>query len=167
MLLRAFEIGDAPMAVELSTDPYVPLICSLPSQATLEQAQEWVGRQQRLVEQGAGFVFAVVDASTGRALGRIGLWVASMSAGRASIGYLVTPSARGHGVATHALLAATGFAWSLPELHRLELYIEPSNVASVRTAERAGYEREGLLHSHQEIDGSRRDMLMFAAVRPT
>jgi MFS family permease len=41
------------------------------------------------------------------------------------------------------------FAWSIPALYRIELYIEPWNAGSVKTAERAGYEREGLLRSHQ------------------
>jgi ribosomal-protein-alanine N-acetyltransferase len=50
-------------------------------------------------------------------------------------------------------------------LHRIELYIEPWNVASVRTAERARYQREGLLRSHQEIGGRRRDMLLYAIIR--
>jgi ribosomal-protein-alanine N-acetyltransferase len=36
----------------------------------------------------------------------------------------------------------------------------------VRTAERAGYQREGVLRSHLEIGGRRRDMLLYAAVRP-
>ncbi len=48
----------------------------------------------------------------------------------------------------------------------MQLFVEPWNEASVRTAERAGYVREGLLRSHQEIGGRRRDMLLFAAVRP-
>jgi RimJ/RimL family protein N-acetyltransferase len=38
-------------------------------------------------------------------------------------------------------------------------------VASVRTAELAGYEREGLLRSHQEIGGKRVDMFLYAAIR--
>ena len=53
----------------------------------------------------------------------------------------------------------------VPRLHRLELLIEPWNTASVRTAERAGYEREGLLRSYLEIGGRRRDMLLYAVVR--
>jgi ribosomal-protein-alanine N-acetyltransferase len=40
-------------------------------------------------------------------------------------------------------------------------------VASIKTAERAGYEREGLLRSHQEIGGRRRDMLLYASIRET
>jgi RimJ/RimL family protein N-acetyltransferase len=47
----------------------------------------------------------------------------------------------------------------------MQLHIEPWNTASVRTAERAGYEREGLLRSYLEIGGQRRDMLVYAAVR--
>jgi len=53
-----------------------------------------------------------------------------------------------------------------PTLHRIELHIEPWNIGSIRVAETCGYEREGLLRSHQEIGGIRRDMLLYAAIRP-
>ena len=55
-------------------------------------------------------------------------------------------------------------AWglSLPEIHRLELYVEPSNEGSWRAAERAGYVREGLLRSWQPVGGHRRDMYMYS-----
>ncbi len=72
---------------------------------------------------------------------------------------------RGHSIASDALCALTTFAWTIPHLHRLELYIETWNAASIRTAERAGYEREGLLRSHQEIAGQRCDMFLYAAIR--
>jgi hypothetical protein len=45
---------------------------------------------------------------------------------------------------------------------RLELYVEPWNAASIRTAERAGSRREGLLRGWQEVGGERKDMLMHA-----
>jgi L-amino acid N-acyltransferase YncA len=92
----------------------------------------------------------------------IGLWLAQLAQGRPTAGYSVTPSARGRGIATAALRALTSFAWSVPGLHRIELHVEPWNVASVRTAERAGYAREGLMRSHQEIGGQRRDMLLYS-----
>lgn len=68
-------------------------------------------------------------------------------------------------MAASALIALTTFGWTIPQLHRIELYIEPWNTASARTAEKAGYLREGLLRSHQEIGGSRRDMLLYASIR--
>jgi len=165
VVLREFSDLDVTMAMELSTDPYVPLTGSLPPNASQQQALEWVHRQRGRPVEGIGFSFAIAEASTDRAIGAIGLWLAALSQGRGTAGYSVAPGARGHGVAAAALTALTSFAWTIPELHRIELYIEPWNVASVKTAERSGYEREGLLRSQREIGGRRRDMLLYAAVR--
>lgn len=165
VVLREFSALDVPMARELSTDPYVPLIGSLPANASQQQARDWVDRQRGRLAEGVGFSFAIVETSSDHAVGGIGLWLAALAQGRATAGYSVIPSARGRGVAAAALTALTSFAWSIPALHRIELYIEPWNTGSVRTAERAGYEREGLLRSHQEIGGRRRDMLLYAIIR--
>ena len=40
--------------------------------------------------------------------------------------------------------------------------MEPWNEASIRTAERAGFRREGLLRSWQEVGAERKDMLMYS-----
>jgi [ribosomal protein S5]-alanine N-acetyltransferase len=60
----------------------------------------------------------------------------------------------------------TAFGWTLSDLFRIELYVEPRNVGSVRTAEAVAYLREGLLRSHQPIGGRRADMLLYASLRP-
>ena len=62
--------------------------------------------------------------------------------------------------------ALTTFAWTIPALHRVELYIEPWNGSSIHVAEASGYQREGLLRSHQEIGATRRDMLLYTTTRP-
>jgi hypothetical protein len=83
VVLREFLDADAEMGRELSTDPYVPLVSTLPPSATEEQARAWV---------------------------------------------------------------------------------EPWITASLRSAERAGYQQEGLLGGCMEIGGRRRAMLVFAAL---
>lgn len=163
--LRKFRDEDAAMAMELATDPYVPTIGTLPAGASREEALSWVERQQQHHVRGTGFAFSIADAATNRCLGQIGLFIRELGKGRATAGYAVSPDARGRGVAADALLALMDFAWTLPTLHRVELYIEPWNTASVRTAENAGFVREGILRSHQEISGVRRDMLLYSAVR--
>jgi len=165
VVLRAFRADDLHLPIALSADPYVPLIGTLPPDATPREGREWITRQRGRLAEGRGFSFAVADARTDRAVGAIGLWLAGMPQGRAEVGYSIAPAERGRGLAAAALTAVTTFAWTIPELHRLELHIEPWNTASVRTAERAGYRREGLLASHQEIGGERRDMLLYARVR--
>jgi [ribosomal protein S5]-alanine N-acetyltransferase len=165
VVLRQFCAADLPMIQEMSTDPYVPLIGTLPPNASRQQAQGYLDRQRGRLPEGTGFSFAIAEAATGRGLGGIGLWLAGLDQGRATAGYSVTPSARGRGVAAAALTALTSFAWTIPAIHRIELYIEPWNAGSVKTAEQAGFEREGLLRSHQEIGGRRRDMLLYAVIR--
>lgn len=162
--LRAFVDTDVAMVRELATDPYLPLIGSLPVDADRADATAWIDRQHGRLAEGVGFSFCVVDADD-EPLGSAGLWTRGLVGGRATAGYAVRPSARGHGIAGDALQALTAFGWTLPGLHRLELYIEPHNVASRRTAERAGYQDEGLLREHQEIGGRRRDMCLYAALR--
>jgi len=165
VVLREFSAADLSMVQELSADPYVPLIGTLPPNASRQQALDYIDRQRGRLAEGTGFSFAIAEAGSGRGVGQIGLWLAGRDQGRATAGYLVVPSARGRGLAAAALTALTSFAWTVQGLHRIELYIEPWNTGSVKTAERAGFEREGLLRSHQEIGGRRRDMLLYAAIR--
>lgn len=152
------------MAVDLSADPYVPSIGSLPLNATEVQAGEWIERQRNSVERGAGFSFTIVDSESDTPAGNCGVWLRELPNGRASAGYALAPSHRGRRLATDALRVLTGFAAGLPGLHRIELCIEPWNAASVSTAEAVGYSREGLMRSHQWISGQRRDMLLYARV---
>jgi RimJ/RimL family protein N-acetyltransferase len=76
----------------------------------------------------------------------------------------VGPDHRGHGYAAQALAGLARWARSDLRIPRLELYIEKWNIASVRTAERAGFEREGLLRSWQTVVGVRRDKWMYSSI---
>ncbi len=162
--LRAFRDSDAIMVQELATDAYVPLIGSLPADADPAAALAWIARQHDRLVENVGFSFCIAGEQD-QPLGSAGLWTRGLPGGRATAGYAVRPSARGGGTATHALRALTEFGWTLPGLHRIELYIEPGNLGSRRVAERAGYRCEGTLRQHQEIAGRRRDMCLYAIIR--
>lgn len=163
--LRAVEARDGAMARRLSTDPYVPQTGSLPGDASASEAGAWVVRQQGRHAEGAGFSFTIARRSDGDAVGHCGLWVKGLEEGRASGGYAIAPAERGRGYAADALAALTEFAWSVPGVQRIELFIEPWNAASIRIAERAGYRRERLLVGYQMIGGQSRDVLLYVAVR--
>lgn len=163
--LREVRESDVVMARELAADPYVPLIGSIPAHGSIEDLLDWVRRQQVRHAEGSGFAFTIADVVDDTPLGHCGLWLRNLAQGLGSAGYAVAPSSRGRGVAKDALIALTRFAWTVQDLHRIELYIEPWNVASARTGQRAGYRMEGLLRSCQEIGGERRDMELHATVR--
>ncbi len=78
----------------------------------------------------------------------------------------MAPSARGRGIASAALAALTEFAWTRPDVNRVELFIEPSNLASIAVADRCGYRRQELVAGHSDFGGIRRDMLRWSHDRP-
>ncbi len=54
VMLREFAAGDAHLAMEMGTDPYIPLIGTLPAFPTDEQAAEWIERQRGRRDEGLG-----------------------------------------------------------------------------------------------------------------
>jgi RimJ/RimL family protein N-acetyltransferase len=54
------------------------------------------------------------------------------------------------------------WAWTVPGIERLELYVEPWNEASWRTAEAAGFRREGVLRQWQAVGQARRDVFIYS-----
>jgi RimJ/RimL family protein N-acetyltransferase len=160
--LRPFVLADLDLVREASGDPYIPLITTVPAVFSEDEGRRFIERQHSRAEEGVGYSFAIADSRTDRAVGQAGLWLRDISRGRAEVGYWVVNSSRGRGAA--ALAADTLAGWALGELGipRVELYVEPWNSASIRSAERAGFRREGLLRSWQELNGERRDMLMYS-----
>lgn len=163
IVLRPFEAGDADAVREASSDPAITDVTTVPTVTDPGLAEEWLIRQHERAVTGVGYSFAIeVD---GECVGQIGLWLRERDQGRATIGYWIRPARRRRGHALSALQTLTEWAWHLPEVHRLQLHIDPVNDASLRTAERAGYTREGLLRSWQKIGGERRDMFVYSRLR--
>ncbi|TDO66828.1 RimJ/RimL family protein N-acetyltransferase [Kribbella sp. VKM Ac-2571] len=161
-VLRAWELDDLPLVREASSDDYIPLITTVPATYSQSAGEAFVRRQWDRASTGAGYPFVIVRIEDGRPLGMVGLWLGDQSEGRASLGYWLARSARGHGIAAEALRAVV--YWALADLRvpRLQLYVEPWNAASQRTAEQVGFQREGLLRSWQQVGEERRDMIMYS-----
>lgn len=162
LVLRPWGYDDVGVVMEAGTDPFIPLISTVPARGDAADARAFVERQGNRPEEGMGHAFAIADAASGRAMGHIGLWVHTVGPGRATVGYWVAPSFRRRGVVTAALrrLATWGFAER--RLDRIELSIEPWNAGSRRAAERTGFRCEGLLRAYEHVGGERRDMLLYA-----
>lgn len=160
--LRPWETADLHAVREAATDPLIPLITTVPAVYSDTEGTAFVERQWRRPATGH-YPLVIARGSDGRAVGNVGLHV--LSADRASVGYWVLASARGAGAAGAGLRAITD--WGLRELGiaRLELYVEPWNTGSLRTAESAGYQREGLLRDWQRVGGELKDMVMYATLR--
>jgi len=161
-VLRAWELGDLPLVREASGDDYIPLITTVPSTYSQAAGEAFIQRQWERASTGSGYPFVIVRIEDGRPLGMVGLWVRDRGEGRASLGYWLAGSARGQGIAAKALRSVVRWALDDLQIPRLQLHVEPWNVASQWTAERVGFQREGVLRGWQQVGEERRDMIMYS-----
>lgn len=75
-------------------------------------------------------------------------------------------SARGRGVGTAAARLMLDYCFREEKLHRVYLRVFASNVQAVRSYEKAGFVKEGLLREDVCIDGQYRDIVWMAALNP-
>ena len=64
-----------------------------------------------------------------------------------------------------AVRAVLGHCFGVLDTHRVEAEIEPENKASIRLAERVGFQREGLLRDRMFVGGEPRSVLMYSLLR--
>jgi ribosomal-protein-alanine N-acetyltransferase len=165
-VLRPWSMDDVPLVMEAGQDSYIPLITTTPTDGSEASCRAFVERQWSRGRDGVGYSFAIAaDDARSQAVGQVGLWPVSPDPERASTGYFVVERHRGAGFAGRALATLATWAFDAIDMVRLELYVEPWNVGSIRTAERAGFVREGLLRKARRVGGERRDMFVYSRLR--
>ena len=71
VILRPFELRDAPLIATATTVPLIPLITTVPSGGTEADVRAYIDRQQQRLPTGMGYSFAIADADTDEAMGQI------------------------------------------------------------------------------------------------
>ena len=107
-----------------------------------------------------------MEQTTGKIVGSIGLRDADWEAGRTEIGYGMHTSQRGRGYATEAARAVGRWALTDGGMRRVQLRSRVDNVASLRVAEKAGYQREGTLRMAEQEGCEAHDLAVFSMIAP-
>ncbi len=172
--LRAGYDADAQRIVEAcsarSTQQWLP---NLPDPYVLSDARAYLQARLEARADGTGVAWTVTgadDANHDLLLGQVALMDVSWAGSDAEIGYWVHPDARGRGVATGAVRAATRHALlDMADgglgLDRVLLKAADGNEASHRVAERAGFTAVGRDRRAQPLrDGRRVDFVRYDLV---
>jgi [ribosomal protein S5]-alanine N-acetyltransferase len=152
--LRPLSLGDA-VVVEAALDD--PDICRWFDNRGVS-ARDVVERAVSRWQSGEAAEFALLDLE--ECVGS--LWLTLGADGRASVGYWLLPRARGKGITARALVLVSQWAFAELGVKRIGLLTDPQNAASVRVAERAGFQREGVLRSWAAVNGERVDHVSFS-----
>lgn len=160
--LRLMADADVPAIVEAVQDPQIPRFTTVPDPYGEEEARHLRRMAATGLHAGTELPALIVDAGSGRLLGAVGLHNLDPENGRCSAGYWVAVGERGRGVARRGLELLCRHGFDALEVKRVELWIEPVNLASLRVAAAVGFSREGLLRSFMPVGSKRRDMLMYS-----
>ncbi|MBX9614287.1 MAG: GNAT family protein [Brevundimonas sp.] len=124
-----------------------------------------LGVYAREMELGHAWPFFILDPTGRTLLGAITLSnVRRGVAETGTLGYWIGQPYAGRGLATAAVRALAGFAFRSVHLHRLEASCLPSNLASRRVLERAGFRKEGEARAYLKINGVWADHILFGLV---
>jgi RimJ/RimL family protein N-acetyltransferase len=162
IVLRPPREEDVGAVVAACRDPAVPRWTTIPAPYGEADARAWMAGHEAMRREGRGVCFGITRVQDDRLIGAIDLVVLSWPHACGELGYWLAPEERGRGLAVRAVRLVSDWALQTVGLARLEILAEPGNLPSQRVAERAGFQREGLLRSYRELKGSRRDYTIFS-----
>ncbi|MGW1256863.1 GNAT family N-acetyltransferase [Streptomyces sp. NPDC002513] len=164
LVLRPWAVADAPVVYQAFQDPAMHR-WHLHAADSEDEVRGWIDGWVRSWEGERNAQWAVVDAGTGRLLGRMALRNMELADGVAEVAYWTVPAARGRGVAPRAVTALTRWAFDVIGFHRLELTHALGNEASCTVATKTGFALEGTKRSALLHPDGWHDMHLHARVQ--
>jgi len=163
VLRRPKKTRDLDDVVAGASDPEVPrFIVLIPDPYTVEDARTWFEHVDRAWLSSDERTFAIFDKKSDDFLGVVTVRLREGG----SVGYWLTRDARGRGVMTEAVRAVVTWAQDQYAITHLVLTTDPSNFASQRVAERAGFSRAGLVAHHPPLADGRTESVLFELRNP-
>ena len=105
--------------------------------------------------------FSVVELDGGALVGSAVLWDIDNHHRSAHIGLGLLPSSRGKGYGSDVVAALCHYGFVVRGLHRLQIETLSDNAAMLRSAERNGFVREGVLRSSSWVMGEFLDEVLL------
>lgn len=108
----------------------------------------------------------IVDAKSDKMLGTIATFKPLFYQDSIEIGYILHDvTRRGEGIMAEAVGILCDYLFKSKNIFRIQLQIETDNIPSLRTAEKAGFTREGVLRQCLMSRGEPRDMAIYSILR--
>jgi RimJ/RimL family protein N-acetyltransferase len=146
-------------------DPLIPKFTRIPANYQMANAEHYVRERSP-----NGFTMRtelqLVLEYDGKFAGALSFHTLVLEEEKAEIGYWLTSDVRGKGIATKATKLLTEYGFETIGFHRIEALVVESNKPSLKVLSNAGYKQEGVLRDKSCCgDGTRENMVMFAAIR--
>ena len=170
-VVRCYHPGDGVLLSDAVNASYEHLTTFMPwakPYQSVEESEAIVRRFRGRYLLNEDFVLGIFSADERRLLGGSGFHLreGGLSQRSAEIGMWIRAEVAGKGLGTAVLKALLTWGFTEWPWERLAWRCDGRNLASRRTAEKAGLVHEGILRQHLLMpDGSRRDTVLFAMLK--
>jgi len=165
LLLRPLVAADAPTLFTAFSDPETTRYWSTAPWPSVADAQTLIAKDRLALPAGEYLRLGLELRATGALIGMCNLFQWVRPCRRAELGYGMQRAHWGHGLMHEALTALLRFGFEQLDLNRVEADVDPRNVGSVRSLERLGFIKEGLLRERWIVDGEVSDTGFYGLLR--
>ena len=131
--------------------------------ATLEEEKDWIRKAADSRKKGKLFVYSIFYDD--KLVGGCGITIHQSRMFIGEIGYFIDEAYWGKGIAAKAVRKLEKIGFKEIGLKRIEILMNPKNIASERVAIKCGYQKEGLMRKAIETNGKLFDALLYAKVK--
>lgn len=163
LTLRAPHDGDVDAIMAAVADPVTRRWLPLPDPYEREHAATFVAEKVPAVRASGNGLIRAIECD-GVLAGLIDLKWTDWRHRATEIGYWAAPTFRARGVMTEATVALSRWALTEAAFHRVVLRIAPSNKASIRVAEKAGFTYEGIARNAGILHADRVDLAIYSLI---
>jgi RimJ/RimL family protein N-acetyltransferase len=163
--LRQMEERDMPAYVAGINDTEVGGLAGYRVPTSLEQATAWHERHAEQSRSGGAFFFTVCELGDDRFIGTIWFKEVNTFDGNTELGIFMDRDHVGAGWGTDAQRTILRFGFETVGLERVWLTVQASNGRAIRSYEKVGFRREGVMRRSFRTNGVIGDSLLMAILR--
>lgn len=164
LLLRRMSLDDAEFYLELFSDPDIVELTAFDPPKGIEGAtQELMEFCIRPFEENRGIRWGIALKGLKGLICTIGYYQWVKAGGyRSEIGYDLLAAYRRQGIMTEAMREVLKYGFEKMGLNRIEAFVDPRNVASIRLLQKIGFHQDGVLRERTHFHGKFMDDVCFS-----
>jgi RimJ/RimL family protein N-acetyltransferase len=155
--LRWISAADTEAFFAIYSNPEVMRYWSTPPLADRQAAADLIQKIQEDWKRRVILKWGIARRTDDLLIGSMTLFNLDFNHRRTEIGYALGRAHWGQGFMNEALTALLKYAFEVLDLHRVEADVDPRNAASIRTLEKLGFQREGVLRERWQVNGEVQD----------
>lgn len=164
LVLRSITLDDAEFWIRNFSDPDVVEFTGEEPPRDIEKAKAEIDTYCiGIFSENTGIRWGITIKGSDQLIGTAGYhrWV-KQKGYNASLGYDLLREHRGKGFMSEALAAIIDYGFETMMLHRIQVMIDPRNMASIKLAEGLGFKKEGVLREDQYFRGGFQDDVVYS-----